>query len=79
MMVVAAVVIAINAVVVVVPAVRAGTALAEDAITAGALPLGYASAYASESAAGGVNILLALVAMASAVLKFGAKGLAASQ
>jgi hypothetical protein len=71
-MALAGVVIAINAFLVVAPAVRAATALVEAAISAGALSAGYAKAYTIESVAGGVNILLALAAMASAVVRFGA-------
>jgi hypothetical protein len=57
---------------VVVPAVGSATALAQQAVAAGELPIGYVGAYAIETAAGSVNIALAPLAIASGVWRLGA-------
>jgi hypothetical protein len=74
LMLLAAVAVVLNALLVVVPAARSATALAQAAAATGQLPGGYARAYAVESAAGGVNLMLALAAAACGVWRFGAKG-----
>jgi hypothetical protein len=71
-MLVAGLVIVANALLVVVPAVRSATSLAQEAVAAGQRPAGYARAYAVESAAGAANIVLALLATAAGVWRFGA-------
>jgi hypothetical protein len=66
-MAVAAAVIVVNAVSVVVPAGRAATALAQSSVSTGVLATGFGAAYMTESVAGGVNIVLALIATAAGV------------
>ncbi len=63
--------VAVNTVLVVLPAVRTATALAQSSAAEGRLANGFASAYVRESVAGGVNILLALLAAVAGVWKFG--------
>jgi hypothetical protein len=70
-MVIAAIVVVANALLAVTPAVRAATALAQEAVGTGRLSPAYSRAYAIESVAGTVNIVLTLVAMACGVWKFG--------
>ncbi len=60
--------IALNGVLFVLPAVRSATALAEESRARGALSPAYTRAYVLESSAGGVNVLLGLVAMAAGVV-----------
>jgi hypothetical protein len=62
-----------NALLLVVPAERSATRLAEEGVATGGLPAAYAGAYAVESAAGGLNVVLALLAMAAGVLRPGAR------
>lgn len=61
----------VNALFVVVPTVCSATVLAQEAVTVGQLPVGYTRACTIESAAGGVNIVLTLVAAACGVWRFG--------
>jgi Predicted integral membrane protein (DUF2269) len=68
-MALAGLVILANALLFVVPAERSATCLAEEGVAADGLPAGYARAYAVESAAGGLNVIVALLAMASGVLR----------
>jgi hypothetical protein len=72
-MVAAGVLVVANTVFVVTPAVRSATALAQEATAGGQLPDGYSRANAVESAAGGVNIALTLVAMVCGVWRFGSR------
>jgi len=62
-----------NALLLVVPAERSVTRLAEEGVATGGLPAAYAGAYAVESVAGGLNVVLALLAMAAGVLRPGAR------
>lgn len=71
-MLVAAILVLGNAALVVLPAVASTTSLAVSSVQAGHLVEGYHSAYVTESVAGGINILLALVAVAAGVWRFGA-------
>jgi hypothetical protein len=73
LMLVAAAAVVLNALLVVVPAVRSATALAQVGAATGHLPDGYARAFSIESAAGGVNLMLALAAAACGVWRFGAR------
>lgn len=66
-MLLAAGAIVVNTALVVLPAVRSATALAQEGAAAGRLAPSYARAYAIESSAGAVNVALTLVAMASGI------------
>jgi hypothetical protein len=67
-MALAAVGIALNGVLFVLPSVRSATALAEESFARGSLSPAYARAYMLESAAGSVNVLLGLVAVGAGVV-----------
>ena len=71
-MLVAAILVLANAALVVLPAVASATSLAASSAEAGQLVEGYYKAYATESVAGGVNILLALTGVVAGVWRFGA-------
>ena len=60
--------IALNGVLFVLPSVRSATALAEESRSRGTLSAAYGRAYALESSAGAVNVLLGLVAAAAGVV-----------
>ena len=70
-MLVAASVVVANAALVVLPAVASATALAASSAQAGRLVEGYQRAYLIESVAGGINIVLTLVAAIAGVWRFG--------
>jgi hypothetical protein len=63
-------VIVINAALVILPAARTASQLAERALTDGVLSPAYARAYLTESIAGALNVLLALGAAAAGVWRF---------
>jgi hypothetical protein len=63
----------LNGLLLVMPAVRAATVLAEASRVAERLLPGYRHAYLMESVAGGVNVALALVAMIAGVIGRGTK------
>jgi hypothetical protein len=72
-MALAAAAVVANTVLIVAPAVRSATALAEAAVVSGSLGPGYPQAYMTESVAGGINIVLTLVAMTAGVWRCGAR------
>jgi heme/copper-type cytochrome/quinol oxidase subunit 3 len=60
--------IALNGILFVMPSVRSATALAEESCSRGTVLAAYTRAYRLESAAGGVNVALGLLAMIAGVV-----------
>jgi heme/copper-type cytochrome/quinol oxidase subunit 3 len=67
-MALAAALIALNGLLFVLPAVRSASALIEESRSFGILTEAYTRAYVAESTAGGVNVILGLVAMVAGVV-----------
>jgi hypothetical protein len=67
-MVIATGLIALNGLLFVLPAVRSASALIEESRALGTLTEAYTRAYVLESSAGGVNVLLGLLAMVAGVV-----------
>ena len=70
-MLVVAILVVGNAALVVLPSVALATSLAAASVQAGSLVEGYEKAYLTESVAGSINVLLALLAVAAGVWRFG--------